>query len=28
MMEKPKHLAAGVDPFTYDKAEKRARQEK
>jgi len=28
MMEKPKHLAAGVDPFTYDKTEKRARTEK
>lgn len=28
MLEKPKHLAAGVDPFTYDKAEKRARTEK
>jgi len=28
MEEKPKHRAAGVDPFTYDKVEKKAKQEK
>jgi regulator of ribosome biosynthesis len=28
MEEKPKHREAGVDPFTYQKAEKKAKQEK
>ena len=28
MVEKPKHREAGVDPFTYAKAEKRAKIEK
>lgn len=28
MHEKPKHREAGVDPFTYEKAEKKAKQEK
>jgi len=28
MEEKPKHVESGVDPFTYAKAEKKAKQEK
>lgn len=28
MVEKPKHRAAGLDPFTYAKMEKKAVQEK
>jgi len=28
MEEKPKHVAAGIDPFTYARAEKKAKVEK
>ena len=28
MLHKPKHDIAGVDPFTYEKGEKRAKLEK
>ena len=28
MVEKPKHVAAGLDPFTYKKNEKKLEQEK